>query len=100
MSNKIKVKTKINDNVAGNWVEVGNDLTIAAFVQTGIPACTIYEKEKSNMYLVFLDGKLQLQFEDKDGDVFWLDAADLQTHVDYKKKEASKKSKEKDKEPA
>lgn len=66
--------TAINENgIIGSWV-TKNDVTIAAFVQYGIPACTIYQDNKSKVFLTLRDNKIVIQYEDEQGVIHILDA--------------------------
>lgn len=95
------VTTKEDDNVGGSWVVVNSDVTLAAFLQDKVPAVGIYVKQDSDLFLVLQEAnKVVVQFRDKEGGFHFITETDLQHHVDYKKKEAAKKTKDKDKEPA
>lgn len=92
---KVKVVSDLEGNSPGTWLDAGNGVMGAAFVQNGNPACTIYQNGSSKLFLVLFDDELQVQFEDKEGDVHWLTTDDLQRHVEAKeKREKPKKEKE------
>lgn len=71
-------------DVTGSWL-TKDKVSIAAFVQSGVPACTIYIDNKSKVFLVLRDDKLVIQYEDDDGNIHMLDAYSFEKLIKIQK---------------
>jgi len=78
-----KVSSTTVADVVGSWL-TKSDISIAAFVQSGIPACTVYVDNKSQIFLVLQDGKLSIQYTNDANETNFLDASDLDKLIKIK----------------
>lgn len=84
MSQEWQTSSKNENNVIGNWLSKDN-VSIAAFVQCGQPACTIYVDDKSRAFLTLNENGLVIQYQDENREFHFFSLDDMTKLAKLKK---------------